>query len=83
MSLRTPNNIEILIHCHCCSSQHPRHNATAVQQGLLYLANEGLIVRRDKTVTFMTTDKGAAHLSQLCNLEFPRQVWVNNMGIVL
>ena len=83
MSLGTPNNIDILIHCHCCADEHPRSDAPAVIKGIQFLVDNGLIMLREKGTTFVTTEKGASHLRQLCNLEFPRQVWISSIGNIL
>lgn len=42
----TPNDIEILIHCHVCPEPHPRKDAPAVDESLKSLERNGLIEQR-------------------------------------
>lgn len=75
----TPNDIGILIHCHCCPEPHPRLEAGAVRASLVWMANSGLIEQVDKE-RWKTTPRGAAHLNQLCNLPLPRRAWIGADG---
>ena len=73
----TPNSIEVLIHCHCSPKEHPRANTSAVQDALKELETNGLIVRTDESDRnvydgqYKTTERGAAHIEQLCQLSYP------------
>lgn len=79
----TPNDIEVLIYCHCCGGEpHPRLHAPAVRAALCAFLRDGVIYSdaADRDGVFRTTAKGAAHLAQLCNLPFPTQLWVGADG---
>lgn len=78
----TPNDIEILLHCHTSSTQHPRMNAPAVRSAFESLETNGLI-EQHKEGYFVTTDRGKAHVHTLCSTPWPIRKWVNdNNGII-
>lgn len=80
ITLRTPNEIEVLIHCHCTPEPHPRLHAPAVQEALGKLAECGAIERHGKG--WRTTNLGAAWLCALQRVPLPRQqmVYVDSDG---
>jgi len=78
----TPNDIEVLLHCYYSPEPHPRVDSTAVLESLRSMKQNGLIEPRDTDV-YHTTDRGAAHVKQLCSLAWPVQVWVNDKGEVI
>ncbi len=64
----TPNDIEILIHCYVSPVKHPRYDANkGILEGFVV---DGLVVDKCNGV-FHTTEKGAAHIRQLCDLPLP------------
>ena len=73
MSIRTPNNLDILLHYHCSSAQHERFDAPAVQEGIAYLVQQGLLDRADFPAV---TDKGRAYIEHILAVPFPEQAWV-------
>lgn len=77
----TPNDIEILIHCHVCPAPHPRiaHNGNVITKFIQL----GLIEEADKRNCYRTTSRGAAHVEQLCNLALPTQAWIGADGKVI
>lgn len=77
----TPLEIEVLIHCHVSPFEHPRANATAVSEALRTLEVNGLIEQRLGHYT--TTDRGAAHIHQLCTTPWPVQKWVDAQGKII
>lgn len=79
MGIMTPSDIEILIHCACCPGQHPRYDAPAVYDSIKNMHHSGLLIEQ-KPGFYKTTDKGNAHLTQLCNLPLPKQVFVDKNG---
>ena len=81
----TPNDIEILIHCHVCPAPHPRLNAPAVQGAInMLLANQLIEQDGDKQFNrWRTTARGAAHIAQLCAIPFPDQAWIDVCGNVI
>ena len=78
----TPNAIEILIHCHVSREPHPRRNAPAVEEELKSLRINGLIflVAPD---CYQTTDRGRAHVEQLCGIAWPTSCWIGADGRVI
>lgn len=69
----TARMLEALLYHH--RATRPR-NTEAVHQ----LLADGLL-RPDVTAGMLvTTEKGAAHIKQLCALELPTAVWVNKAG---
>jgi len=78
----TPNDIEILIHCHVSPAVHPRADAPAVKEALRSLEVNGLIEQRDGD-GYCTTKRGQAHMDQLCGLAWPTKAWVGADGKVI
>jgi hypothetical protein len=77
----SPSDIEVLLHCHYSPGPHPRWTAPAVRDGLHMLARAGLIESTDSTgCVFRTTERGRAHVAQLCDLPFPTQGWLGADG---
>jgi len=77
----TPNDIEFLIHCHVSPRVHERIESNAIQETIeRFLASALIIQRGPGDKIYYTTDKGAAHLRQLCNLSLPKQVFVDYEG---
>lgn len=76
----TPNDIEILIHCYVSPVEHPRyeHNKKVFES---FIAN-GLIADRGDGI-YMTTDKGAAHVEQLCSIPFPVKQFIGYDGKII
>lgn len=77
----TPNAIEILIHCHVCPLPHPRKDAPAVRDELQSLRTNGLIEESDGG--YQTTERGRAHIEQLCNTPWPVRAWIGADGNVI
>lgn len=79
----TPNDIEVLIHCHTVPSVHPRITAPAVREALKTFVIENMIYKVKGHEYYTTTLRGRVHISQLCNLEFPQQAWVGSDGKII
>jgi hypothetical protein len=79
----TPNELEILIHCHTTPTAHPRHDAPAVQEALAWFMEDGIIKPTDTCRVFTTTNKGRAWLSDILATPMPRQAWINSSGKVI
>ena len=78
----TPNDIEILIHCHTSSADHPRKGAPAVVLAFRGLEKNGLIEWCDREC-YHTTDRGVAHVQVLCSTPWPEKAWVDQNGNVI
>ena len=80
ITLQSPNEIEVLIHCHCTPGPHPRHQAPAVKEALSKLHDCGAIEWHDEG--WRTTALGAAWLCALQRVPLPRQqmVYVDSDG---
>lgn len=79
----TPNDIEVLIHYHVCPAPFPRIDAPAVIGAIKMLIENGLMVGAISNNSLGTTDKGAAHVRQLCNLPFPVESWADSQGQII
>lgn len=75
----TPNDIEILIHCHVSPTRHPRAEAPAVASTLKAFAASG-ILEQDGDDIYRTTRKGKALMSAICSTPFPVEAWVDGNG---
>jgi Mn-dependent DtxR family transcriptional regulator len=60
----TPNEIEVLIHCHVVPARHPRFDAPAVKDALQRLYNKGYI-KQVAADQFNTTPKGDELITKL------------------
>lgn len=78
----TPSDIEVLLHIHVCPEPHPRESAPAVDAGITRLLGTGLIEPL-AVGKYHTTDRGAAHIRQLCQLPFPTVQWVGANGEII
>ena len=74
----TPIAIEILLHFHASPLPHPLSAYPAVAAEIESQLKNGLI-EPDKGA-YRTTERGKAHVQQLCNLPFPTQMWVDKDG---
>lgn len=78
----TPNDIEILIHCHVSPTPHPR----LAQNKAVFdsLERNGLIRYHANSIgVYVTTARGAAHINQLCSTPWPKQAWIDSNGRVI
>ncbi len=75
----SPLEINFLLHCYYSPEPHERIDAPAMGSVVTNLIAEGLIVANGKDI-WKTTDRGNAHVEQLCNLPFPRLEWIGYDG---
>jgi hypothetical protein len=73
----TPNDIEILIHCHVSPSKHPRADAPSVKDALKCLQMMDLIEPLGEKGAYTTTGRGKAHMKQLQCLPLPELKWMD------
>ena len=80
----TPNDLEVLIHCHVSPTAHPRIDAPAVKEALDMLEKNGLIIlHKGGDNIYSTTDKGNAFMQVLCSMPLPEQKWVDAFGKII
>lgn len=72
-----PSNLELLLHCYYSPEPHPRRGAPAVEEGIQYLFNHGMV---DRTDFPRATGKGAAFIRHLMTIPFPVQRWEVPLG---
>lgn len=82
-SIFTPNDIDVLLHYYCCPSPHPRIEAPAVSESVRKMMRLGLLELTGEPLTHTTTDRGDAHVKQLCRLTLPTKAWVDERGVVI
>jgi hypothetical protein len=73
----TPNDIEVLLHCHCSLEPHPRNHAPAVEAALGMFIRQGIIECGSKKDTFNVTERGAVLVQMLCDTPFPITNWTD------
>lgn len=91
MTKFSPAEIEVLLHCYYSPEIHPRIDTPCVKSGLANLEMCGLIepqvympgIDTTNLSTHRTTERGSAHIKQLCSLPLPKLVWANQNGIVI
>ena len=96
--MRTPNDIEVLLHCHTSPEPHPRLHAPAVREAIeMWLALgyvkprkiEGMCIvdlaptEKHSPEIYGTTPFGAAMVKAICKIELPKQVFVDSNGNIL
>jgi hypothetical protein len=76
--IRTPSNLELLLHCHYSPEPHPRLRAPAIQEGLQHLLTHRMIERNHQQPgeVYTTTQKGYAYINFLMTVPFPEQHWI-------
>jgi hypothetical protein len=87
----TPAEIEILLYCYHSPEIHPRIDSLCVKSGLANLEMCLLIepqvymsgIDTTNLSTHRTTERGSAHIKQLCSLPLPKHVWANQNGRVI
>ncbi|MCH8247060.1 MAG: hypothetical protein IH951_11710 [Bacteroidetes bacterium] len=81
----TPNDIEVLLHCHTSGEAHPNIGAVAVCGALKKMESNGLIEPTPGNILhlFQTTDRGRAHVAQLCGLAWPQLAWTDESGKII
>lgn len=72
----TPNDIEVLLHCHVCPNPHPRKGAPAVDEAIDMLLRRGMITHSVGGEYYTTTEGGRMLVDALCNTPFPIKAWV-------
>jgi DNA-binding PadR family transcriptional regulator len=81
--MTTPNDIEILIHCHCRPEVHPRIDAPAVQETMKRFIVDGIIEQYKTEKYFITTEKGDAWLKLILQVPYPKQAWVDSNNKII
>lgn len=79
----TPNDIEVLIHCHTSLAPHPRLDAPAVYHAVQSFMSAGLIEVTHEHRVYTTTKRGKAHIIQLCCTKLPVQKWADEHGKII
>lgn len=82
-TIYSPNNIEVLLHCHTCPSPHPRLEAGAVKDAITGFLHVGAIEPDPENDCYRTTPMGKAWVQALCNVRPPRAAFVDEHGNVL
>lgn len=69
-TIRTPNNLDVLMHCFVTAEPHPRRDAPAVIEAFRYLRDEGLISIKHGEQP-RVTEKGNFYIEHLLAQPFP------------
>lgn len=75
----TPNDIEFLIHCYVSPRRHDRVEAPAIKEAIEMFLAGGMISSLGGK-KYETTDKGAAHVAQICSLPWPKATFIGFNG---
>ena len=79
--MMTPNEIDTLL---LCSKNAVRMAGPTTSLALTSLLGKGLVVVIDESnETYITTDRGNAHISQLCSLALPVPAWGDADGKII
>lgn len=87
VTIFSPNNIEVLLHCHTSPRPHPRINdAQAVMDAVdMFLKLGAIEIDRDAedSNVYKTTPMGKAWVNALCNTPPPTLAYVDENGKIL
>ena len=83
MKIFSPNNIDVLLHCHTRPGPHPRLDAPAVRDAINMFYQLECIEQTLEKDEYRTTPKGKAWVQALCNVEEPRKAYVDAQGNIL
>jgi hypothetical protein len=72
--IRTPLNLEVLMHFHCSNERFPR-DTPAIGDAISYLIQTEMI-DSSKVGVHCVTDKGHAYIKHILNVPFPKKTWV-------
>ena len=71
MEIRSPNNIDVLLHCHTRVCPHPKIDAPAVAEALEMFERLGVIKKTSEPGRYKTTPLGKAWVEDLCSVCMP------------
>ena len=77
--MTTPNDIDVMLHYYASPTIHPRADAPAVREATEMFVREGLL-EPEGSHHYNATDKGAAWISMLLRVPFPRVAWADDSG---
>ena len=83
MKIFSPSNIELLLHYYSNPAPHPRADAPAIIDGTGDFLHAGAVWYDAITARYRTTKKGDAWVKALCNVECPREVYIDQLGNIL
>lgn len=81
MTLFRPANIEFLLWCHTRCKPYPDVDLPMYQSLIVQLLNGGAIEKDGDR--YITTEKGAAWVQALCDVEEPREAFIDAAGNVI
>lgn len=82
--MRTPSDIEVLLHYYVSPEPHPRETAPAIVGTIeMYLNTDILEVNTLYDSNYQVTAKGKAWLQMILSVPYPTQVWVDGDGTVI
>lgn len=89
MTIITPNHLELLIHYHLVTNDHPRLDTPAVREAVQEFVVDGifekisdLTLERIRAPSYRLTEKGIAWLSMLLDTPYPveKTIWFDQKG---
>jgi hypothetical protein len=72
----SPSNLELLLHCYYSRTPHERLHAPAIQEGIQYLLQEGMIEPGTVPDSYGATAKAEAFIEHLLAVPFPEAKWI-------
>lgn len=79
MRIMTPFEINFLLHCYARVDVFPQKDALVMSDTVTKFIADGLIIATTPEM-WSTTERGRAHVEQLCMLPFPRLEWIGFDG---
>jgi hypothetical protein len=79
----TPSDIELLLFCYYSPEVHPRIDAPAIVKGIEMLLKHNLICPSETPCVYNATERGSAHVKQMCSLHFPYTAWLDQHNNII
>jgi len=77
----TPLTITVLLHCYTSQAPVPNARAPAVKDTIIWLIRERMILPvQGVGDVYATTERGVAHIVQLCKTRMPSHQWLDSAG---
>jgi hypothetical protein len=74
--IKTPSNLEFLLHCYYSPEPHDRVKAPAIEEARSYLLEQEMIQTTTSNFVYNVTPRGEAYIKYILEVPFPERCWV-------
>ena len=76
----TPYEIEVLLHYHCSNMPFERSSAPIFEETIKWFVLNDILAFTDEKLIYKVTERGLAHVQQLCDTSLPSKIYVRSDG---